>query len=505
MLFKRFCIQKIKENNLLRLSLLQGFSLAEMLVVMLILMIVVVASVPFVAPKKLKNKFIVSPHGIFECYYEGGNLYQYEMNNKTNKNGTTKQVQDACSVNIPNANFYTLQLVGAGGAGYKDKVCNYVRYDTNSGTTSIRNLSSLPSWVKNNWPGINLKVKMESPLGAGGKSWCDVDLKYNSQCNDYVGMANSRWPDHCKISIKKRGGDSGSGSFYEKTFPILPSDSIDYSATTSVTSFTHNGKTYALYPSGDGKNATKDKDGENGYDSYWSSSCAGVAKIKNDYINYGLECDSDFADESQSNESQAGSIDINPSEISYSQSNAYIMCELGENGKNAEVVNLTYPNLGNKTLTVIPAKTSSNETIVKIGNNVLASAKSGEDGSSSYAYTQKVENIESYNSNTSPLDYEPVNYKKIEKKLLLDNISDANLKSKIKDLNIYPGIAGVGSYPYIKTVNYNKKIVINNKNSSTPITINLDDSIKCYGGSDPKPQNYCSGVNGNSGAVRIVW
>ena len=54
----------------------QGFSLVEVLVSMLILSIFFVAAAKIITTKPKEEK-IVTPHGYFECYWDGGTLYNH--------------------------------------------------------------------------------------------------------------------------------------------------------------------------------------------------------------------------------------------------------------------------------------------------------------------------------------------------------------------------------------------------------------------------------------------
>ena len=53
-----------------------AFSLAEMLLVLLILSFLIVSLAP-IAYKKIPKKTDRLPHGRFECYYDGEKLMQY--------------------------------------------------------------------------------------------------------------------------------------------------------------------------------------------------------------------------------------------------------------------------------------------------------------------------------------------------------------------------------------------------------------------------------------------
>ena len=503
----------VKKSNITSFN---GFSLVEMLIVILILSIVAAASVPFVQPKKAKKNYIKSPHGIFECYYQNGTLYQYEANNKTNKNGKETIAGDACRITLPPANYYKMQLIGAGGNGSKNPVEYEIitNDDYSTGSVSIKYLSSLPNWVKENWPGIKLNVTMTSPLGDSGKRICTTNLNITKEnqdiCEGFLGMgwATGFMPPECRLEIKRSGGPSGYGSTYTiKDLAISPNDKINYSGSYSYNNiyFKHNDNTYVLNASGNGGDASDENDGTRGENSTWSSNCEG-ASINSEYTEI-AECFVDLGDNDYRIGSP-GTITVDPEIISYSKSDSYITLELGKNGTDAVPIDFAFPNLGGKTLTIKPAKTNSDETTVEIKDYTLAKAQSGTNGSGLEYSKQRYDDIESFDETTSPIGYNPYNLGKITTSDLFNDINDTNLESMIKKHNLRPGVAGVGSYPYISTISYTKQMTINSSPIPEDITVELDTSIKCNDGSEPiegPGGTYCEGVNGKSGAVRVVW
>ena len=114
-----------------------GFTIAELLLSMLIVMVVAAAMVPIIGPKKLKVPNINKSHGLFECYYdESGVLMQYQVNNRGQKDAQPKQSehQDYCTFNVPSADKYEIFAIGAGSDGYRDG--NGVGYTINNSYTS---------------------------------------------------------------------------------------------------------------------------------------------------------------------------------------------------------------------------------------------------------------------------------------------------------------------------------------------------------------------------------
>ena len=109
------------KNN--KFKLYSGFTIAELLLSMLVVMVVAAAMVPIIGPKKLKVPNIYKSHGIFECYYnENGVLMQYHANNRGPKDCQPKQSEheDYCVFNVPAADKYEIFAIGAGSDGYRD-------------------------------------------------------------------------------------------------------------------------------------------------------------------------------------------------------------------------------------------------------------------------------------------------------------------------------------------------------------------------------------------------
>lgn len=97
-----------------------GFTLAEILITLVIIGFVGALGIPMLGQTKLKKPVeIKAAHGTIECFWRSGHLYQWEADNRNNKNGILKEVNDACYFSAPTANFFVVQAVGAGAGGYE--------------------------------------------------------------------------------------------------------------------------------------------------------------------------------------------------------------------------------------------------------------------------------------------------------------------------------------------------------------------------------------------------
>ena len=97
----------------IREARLGGFSMAEMLVVMLIMSFIAIG-VPAIHFKKTELKTKRSLHGRYECYYNGNTLTQYYVNEEGGKTGPTAVTE--CTFTPPkNAIYFLVHAVGGGG------------------------------------------------------------------------------------------------------------------------------------------------------------------------------------------------------------------------------------------------------------------------------------------------------------------------------------------------------------------------------------------------------
>jgi len=103
----------------------RAFTLTEVILVIAIMISVMLAMVAMIGPMKRKKPIdVIKNHGTVECYWttdEEGNLKltQFEANNTTNREGTISYPTDGyCTFEVPIADYYTLQAIGAGHDGY---------------------------------------------------------------------------------------------------------------------------------------------------------------------------------------------------------------------------------------------------------------------------------------------------------------------------------------------------------------------------------------------------
>lgn len=507
----------------------KGFSLSELLVVTLIISVVAAASTPFINPKKQKKEVTKAPHGIFECYYKDGQLYEYMADNKTltSRRPVLVTGRNYCEFVAPEANYFRFQLIGAGGNGYKKAVeTSNTQQSVDGGSISLADVRYLnygssiyrkyaPDWVVNLFKRnpVYLRVSASSPIGSSGGTFCarrfDSSKCPNDSClNDH----EKGCPSECFKNTEHRGGSSGNGYTYSGSVPISPGNSISYSASESSTVFTAGIYSLSLGRSGNGTDGTENRNGSNGYNSTASASYLFSKTGEISGVSAPL-CTTYGSGNLASNSGSRGSISVNPSSISYSRIEPALSLELGENGKPGKIENYTFPYLGGKKFKIKPAKNSKEETEVSFGTTRVISAQSGED-----APTEKPDGIRDTRQVVStigkhPVDYKPQNVNDNSRLLKLVSNNDTNLKSMIDKEKIKPGDGGYGSYPYLTTFSGLRKYLELAGTTYYDSTMTIKPTAttgKCINGSTKKGSSnvykqYCEGTDGNSGAVRIVW
>ena len=114
-----------------------GFTIAELLLSMLIVVVLAAALVPVIGPKKMKIPNFNKSHGIYECYWEEQDgepqLMEFYANNRNKENLSSHHVAgDHCVFNVPDADKYDIFAVGAGSDGYPGSDLSESEYELNS-------------------------------------------------------------------------------------------------------------------------------------------------------------------------------------------------------------------------------------------------------------------------------------------------------------------------------------------------------------------------------------
>ncbi len=213
-----------------RIRRARGFTLAEILITLVIVGFIGALGVPMLGQSKLKQPVqLKQNHGTMECFYIGNTLYQYEANNSDNAEGDLREATGgACYFEAPRANLFVVLATNAGGDGaVGEKQPSYYEYrmpSTNTRITTgpgfLSQISSAPEWVQEGWnqwaANHPVRYTVYSPIGAGGASVCEGRVKSTPECLelcDGLGSASS-CPSICRDDLEADGGDSAKGNYY---------------------------------------------------------------------------------------------------------------------------------------------------------------------------------------------------------------------------------------------------------------------------------------------------
>ena len=213
-----------------------GFTIAELLLSLLVVMVVATALVPIIGPKKVKFPAINRNTGVFECYYDdNGTLMQYHADKKRNKDAvpTASPYGDHCEFDVPLASHHEIYAIGAGTSG-ADLDESKVGYDI-TGVFSLRGNLDVDNWVdsineadnySNQATGINGSLSdavrdainewatqlrnsgsdlyvafsdMRCPVGRGGNGWSEAVHSLNPSKNHKIcsKCSNKNYANYC--------------------------------------------------------------------------------------------------------------------------------------------------------------------------------------------------------------------------------------------------------------------------------------------------------------------
>lgn len=181
-----------------KLGIKGGFSLAEMLLVLMILSFLTIAMAPFVV-KKVNKKTARAPHGRYECYIDEttGKTMQYLANENGAVTGPVEVA--ACTFSTPKkASFFIVQAIGAGAGGTFVPVAPTIETAEDTGKVSF----SMDGGTGN----YNLSTSCRATNSDGETTTTD------QSCPDWVARAWQLNPPTTTVNFCSAGGKGGAGN-----------------------------------------------------------------------------------------------------------------------------------------------------------------------------------------------------------------------------------------------------------------------------------------------------
>lgn len=530
----------------------QGFTLAEILITLVIVGFIGALGVPMLGQQKLnKPEVPKSNHGVFECYYDAErNLHQFTSDNSSRDTmvGRDTIVNGQCSFTPPIANFYTIQVIGAGGNGgmyesaalpdYSVTLIDGDEGSVSTGTAFASDLASAPDWVRERWDsqwtaggGAAIpRYTVRSPLGGSGDTVCVYYLKPGKECEENCSSLTTECKNEhssCVGTSIGRGGNGGDGASYTVAVMLKSNYSVNISEDYSSTRLDFGPGGYIeLRGSGSGTDAYKSSDhvvisGRDGA-SFNSSSLSSSGLTLSEKATISGQSSPSSCNSSGAS-SRKGSVSIGiVSSIKYESQDLAVRALFGYKGEPGNVVSRVVTKLPEVALHLRPARTSAENSIVSIytessGNyQDFIVAEPGEAGEEHLAGTEDIRLSLSAGSDFPfPSAYYSSAFSPVSAGI--PRFSASGYATKFPELlanpQVAPGRSGMGAYPVLVTGSANAYYRINNVSvNPNPTTFNYSANLasySCLSGQVPKiapnGKYYCEATKGNPGAIAIIW
>ncbi len=493
----------------------RGFSLAEILITLVILGFVGALGVPMIGQQKLKKPMTPeTQHGTVECYYgDDGRVHMYTSNNTDNKKGRDRVVEgDSCEFTAPTANAYVIQAIGAGGdSGVGLKPTHHIISIPEGGNISTgspfsTDLAKAPDWVREKWPGIGVTYSLSSPTGSNGRTYCEQFTQTEGHCKKDCAFMDPKdgCTSDCQYQVCANGGQAGHGGNYTVNTTLYTDSVVSCVGSSSSASLSVNGGSITLTPSGSGsdgyfkgesiKNTRYPVNGGNG--SPFGVSINGLSATPAGTF---------------SGSGSAGSCGSSPSSVPYRGATPGIQATYSLSADAGTFTSKIFEKLPASNFKLTPAG--------KIAGTPDASLVEMDDGTGMVKVMEAKsgDNITSLSSGEFSMHAEDLPFPKV--------LYPYEFNSRIPEISIapkgyrselvqrmkkgkHPGASGRGAYPVVTNISGSFPIYIGDLSHPVgSITFKplKGKNVKCLENKANPVDGACQGLTGNPGAVIVSW
>lgn len=392
----------------------RGFTLAEILITLVIIGLIGALSIPLLAPNKKSPSKVKSPHGTVECLWVNGEVKAWYSDNGEHKSGQLISAADgipdadgassstipvyvmgdACYARLPKASTYIFQAIGAGGTGAKGlgvpsieetsvDVSGYIPTDEKFLST-ISDTEKVPDWVRTLWPYIwkarqssgeyyRVHYSLVSPMGSSGDAVCHYYRRITDECDQLCIDVNAMsCTSSCYAWNWASGGDSGQIAEYDIATTLQygsgNNDDVQYTISNDKTELSISPvEHYTLIAARSGTNAklidSNMYPGLHGGPYILDTTSNPFVypgkknvRIQNKYRSDGVQRGGQGCDDISGKPGKPGSISVNPTYIKYAERKNGIIAKFGLAGEPGEVTKKIMERIPSREVRLEPVK-----------------------------------------------------------------------------------------------------------------------------------------------------